>query len=192
MELVLHYMYMVAIKDAKAWKNDTPFELSMIGLWNLIIVWLKVRLLPFSGSSSRILIFGSSFCPGAFFACGRWPMGLTRPRIWFAVFSTTTLLSVSGAVGIGVTTCGSFGVYFHDLQPLAWTYVVQRYIYIPLGGTKNAAVNTVVIFTFVALWHDLSFKLLAWGWLVSLFILPELLATYLLPASKVSYFILSQ
>lgn len=45
--------------------------------------------------------------------------------------------------------------------------------------------NTVLIFTFVALWHDLSFKLLAWGWLVSLFILPELLATYLLPASKV-------
>ena len=41
------------------------------------------------------------------------------------------------------------------------------------------------MFTFVALWHDLSFKLLAWGWLVSLFILPELLARRLLPASKV-------
>lgn len=43
MELVLHYMYVVAIKDAKAWQNDTPFELSMIGVWNLFIVWLKVR-----------------------------------------------------------------------------------------------------------------------------------------------------
>lgn len=45
--------------------------------------------------------------------------------------------------------------------------------------------TTVLIFTFVALWHDLSFRLLAWGWLVSLFILPELLATVLLPQSKV-------
>lgn len=46
-------------------------------------------------------------------------------------------------------------------------------------------VNTVLVFSFVALWHDLTFRLLAWGWLVSLFIIPELCAKYLLPASKV-------
>lgn len=47
MELVLHSMYIVAIKDSSqqgAWMGDTPFELSMIGFWNLIVVWLKVRL----------------------------------------------------------------------------------------------------------------------------------------------------
>jgi protein-cysteine N-palmitoyltransferase HHAT len=43
MECVLHFMYVVAIKDAVAWKGDTPLELSMIGFWNLIVVWLKVR-----------------------------------------------------------------------------------------------------------------------------------------------------
>lgn len=42
MEFILHYMYVVAIKDTKAWPGDTPLELSMIGFWNLIIVWLKV------------------------------------------------------------------------------------------------------------------------------------------------------
>lgn len=62
-----------------------------------------------------------------------------------------------------------------------------RYIYIPLGGTKNAVFTTVLVFSFVALWHDLSFRLLAWGWLVSLFIFPELLASYLLPAKKVRH-----
>ena len=61
----------------------------------------------------------------------------------------------------------------------------SRYIYIPLGGTKNVVVTTALIFTFVALWHDLSFRLLAWGWLVSLFIFPELLAATLVPQSKV-------
>ena len=65
------------------------------------------------------------------------------------------------------------------------TLTLSRYIYIPLGGTKNVAVTTVLIFSFVALWHDLSFRLLAWGWLVSLFILPELSARYIFPASKV-------
>lgn len=59
------------------------------------------------------------------------------------------------------------------------------YIYIPLGGTKNVAFTMLLVFTFVALWHDLSFRLLAWGWLVSLFIIPELLARYILHPSKV-------
>lgn len=45
--------------------------------------------------------------------------------------------------------------------------------------------NSLLVFTFVALWHDLTFKLLAWGWLASLFILPELAARFILPASRV-------
>lgn len=42
MEFLLHYMYVNAIKDAKAWRDATPEELSMIGFWSLIFVWLKV------------------------------------------------------------------------------------------------------------------------------------------------------
>lgn len=60
-----------------------------------------------------------------------------------------------------------------------------RYIYIPLGGRKNVILCSILVFSFVALWHDLTFKLLAWGWLVSLFLVPEILATYLLPEAKV-------
>ena len=43
MEFILHFMYVVAIKDTKAWTGDTAAQLSMIGFWNLIIVWLKVK-----------------------------------------------------------------------------------------------------------------------------------------------------
>lgn len=46
---------------------------------------------------------------------------------------------------------------------------------------------TVVVFTFVALWHDLSFKLLTWGWLVSLFVLPEVIAKKVFNKSCVSF-----
>jgi D-alanyl-lipoteichoic acid acyltransferase DltB (MBOAT superfamily) len=62
---------------------------------------------------------------------------------------------------------------------------IIRYIYIPLGGSRNVVLNTVLVFSFVALWHDLTFRLLMWGWLVSLFVIPELVASYVLPASKV-------
>lgn len=62
---------------------------------------------------------------------------------------------------------------------------VVRYIYIPLGGSKNMVLSTVLVFTFVALWHDLSAKLLAWGWLVSLFILPEIVARKVVSSKQV-------
>ena len=39
-------MYVVAIKDASAWEGAGPAQLSMIGFWNLVVVWLKVRMAP--------------------------------------------------------------------------------------------------------------------------------------------------
>jgi len=44
MEIILHTMYVVAIKDSGGdwWERLGPLEVSMIGFWNLIIVWLKV------------------------------------------------------------------------------------------------------------------------------------------------------
>lgn len=42
LEFILHFMYVIAIKDTKAWAGTTAAELCMIGFWNLIIVWLKV------------------------------------------------------------------------------------------------------------------------------------------------------
>ena len=43
METLIHTMHVVAIKDARAWSGMTPAQLSMLGFWNLIFVWLKVR-----------------------------------------------------------------------------------------------------------------------------------------------------
>src|SRR5579859_6438599 len=62
---------------------------------------------------------------------------------------------------------------------------IIRYIYIPLGGSKRPIINTFAVFTFVAFWHDISLKLLAWGWLVTLFILPEVVARMIMPPKKV-------
>lgn len=67
---------------------------------------------------------------------------------------------------------------------------IIRYIYIPLGGSKRPIVNTLAVFTFVAFWHDISLKLLAWGWLVTLFILPEVIARWVMPPKTVILFTL--
>lgn len=42
MESIIHTMYVVAMKDARAWDGAGPAALSMIGFWNLVIVWLKL------------------------------------------------------------------------------------------------------------------------------------------------------
>lgn len=42
MESIIHTMYVVAMKDAQAWVGLGPGALSMIGFWNLVIVWLKL------------------------------------------------------------------------------------------------------------------------------------------------------
>lgn len=62
----------------------------------------------------------------------------------------------------------------------------NRYIFIPLGGSKYFMYNMWPVFTFVALWHDIELKLLAWGWLICLFLLPEIIASSLFTYKKVS------
>lgn len=66
---------------------------------------------------------------------------------------------------------------------------IVRYMYIPLGGAKYPYLNIWPIFTFVAIWHDTSFQLLAWGWLISLFFIPELLAVQLTKPLRVIFFL---
>ncbi|KAJ2792118.1 glycerol transporter [Coemansia helicoidea] len=53
-----------------------------------------------------------------------------------------------------------------------------RYVYIPLGGRKTSTWNVFAVFTFVALWHDLTLRLLQWAWIIALLFLPEGLATW--------------
>ena len=83
---------------------------------------------------------------------------------------------------------------------------VVRYLYVPLGGgespkptspttstttrTSNLiakarrVTNVLAVFTFMALWHDINLRLLMWGWLITLFVLPEVVATLLFPPQK--------
>ncbi|KAG1680809.1 hypothetical protein FOA52_008142 [Chlamydomonas sp. UWO 241] len=48
-----------------------------------------------------------------------------------------------------------------------------RYLYIPLGGARWRALNVWAIFTFVALWHDLEWRLLSWAWIMAALVMHE-------------------
>ncbi|KDN47744.1 MBOAT-domain-containing protein [Tilletiaria anomala UBC 951] len=149
MEFILHFMYVNAIKDSEAWVGDTPLQLSMIGFWNLIIVWLKLLI------------------PWRFF------------RLWAMADGVDAPENMIRCMANNYSTLG-FWRSWHRSYNL-W---IVRYIYVPVGGAKRAIPATLLVFTFVGLWHDLSLKLLTWAWLVSFFIVPELACRAILPEKK--------
>lgn len=142
MELVLHYAYVVAISKRKAWSGDTPFQISMIGLFNLNIIWLKL-LIPW-----RLF------------------------RLWALLDEIDTPENMIRCVDNNYSALAFWRAWHRSYNK--W---VVRYIYIPLGGSKNRVLTSLAVFSFVAIWHDIQLKLLLWGWLVVVFLLPEMFAT---------------
>ncbi|KAI4203344.1 MAG: hypothetical protein LQ350_001865 [Teloschistes chrysophthalmus] len=161
MEVMLHFIYAVAIsKSQPAWEIYTPFQLSMLGYFNLHIIWLKLLL------------------PWRFF------------RLWALLDGIDPPENMVRCMSDNYSALAFWRGWHRSFN--RW---IVRYIYIPLGGSggpgthgqwgkARAVVNMLVVFTFVALWHDIQLKLLIWGWLITLFVLPEVLAGYAFPKRK--------
>lgn len=161
MEVMLHFIYVVAISKAQpAWDAYTPFQVSMIGYFNLHIIWLKLLL------------------PWRFF------------RLWALVDGIDPPENMVRCMSDNYSTLAFWRGWHRSFN--RW---LIRYIYIPLGGsggpstkgrwgTVRAIGNMLAVFTFVALWHDIQLRLLIWGWLVTLFVLPEVLAGFAFPKKK--------
>nr|AAO25613.1 GUP1 [Nakaseomyces delphensis] len=142
MELILHFFYVVAISKTKAWDNDSPFEISMIGLINLNIIWFKLMI------------------PWRLF------------RLWALLDGVDTPENMIRCVDNNYSALAFWRAWHRSYNK--W---VVRYIYIPLGGSKNRVLTSLAVFSFVAVWHDIELKLLLWGWMIVLFLLPEMFAS---------------
>ncbi|KAJ5650583.1 Glycerol uptake protein 1 [Penicillium longicatenatum] len=171
MELILHYIYAVAISKASPdWSLFTPGQLSMLAFFNLHIIWLKLLI------------------PWRFFRLWALIDGIDPPENMVRCMSNNY-------------SAFAFWRGWHR----SYNRWIVRYIYIPLGGggsgrgpagAKQTSTqsgiwskflqirNFLMVFTFVALWHDINLRLLMWGWLITLFVLPEVLGGMLFPARR--------
>jgi len=158
MELMIHYMYMVAIFHAKpSWSQFSPAQLSMMGFFNLKHIWLKLLI------------------PWRFF------------RLWALLDGVDAPENMVRCMSDNYSVMHFWRGWHRSFNK--WSL---RYLYIPLGGSAmpgvlgkaRAVANYLVVFTFIAIWHDIQLRLLAWGWLVTLFVLPEILASWAFPARK--------
>ncbi|ODV84687.1 hypothetical protein CANARDRAFT_200197 [[Candida] arabinofermentans NRRL YB-2248] len=144
MEFILHFIYVVAVSKAKAWQGDTPFQISMIGLFNLNIIWLKL-LIPW-----RLFRFWA-LCDG-----------IDPPENMIRCMDNNYSTMM-----------------FWRAWHRSYNKWVVRYIYVPLGGNNYRILSSLAVFSFVAIWHDIELKLLIWGWMIVLFLLPEMMITNL-------------
>ncbi|KAF6842820.1 Glycerol uptake protein 1 [Colletotrichum musicola] len=158
MEIILHYDYVCAISKAGPdWSSYTPAQLSLLSFFNLIIIWLKL-LLPW-----RLF------------------------RLWALLDGVDPPENMLRCVSNNWSP-KSFWKAWHR----SYNRWLIRYIYVPLGGanyrswvgTVRSIATYLLVFTFVALWHDIRLRLLIWGWLIVLFLLPEAAAQMLFPASR--------
>lgn len=145
MELLLHFTYVVAVSKTKAWEGDSPLQISMIGLFNLNIIYLKL-LIPW-----RLF------------------------RLWGLLDGIDTPENMIRMVDNNYSALAFWRAWHRSYNK--W---VVRYIYIPLGGSKNRILTSLTVFSFVAIWHDIQLKLLFWGWLIVVFLIPEIMTTELI------------
>ena len=158
MEVILHYDYVGAIsKSRPQWSSYTAAQLSLLSYFNLHIIWLKL-LIPW-----RLF------------------------RLWALVDGIDPPENMVRCVSNNYSP-----VLFWRAWHRSYNRWLVRYIYVPLGGSDfrswAQAVRSVctylLVFTFVALWHDIKLRLLIWGWMVVFFMVPEFAARFLFPAKK--------
>lgn len=142
LEFILHFFWVVAIKEGAAFNGLRPLDIFSIAYLNLKIIWLK------------LLVIWRLF------------------RFFSLLDATTPPENMLRCMSNNYSLLG-FWRQWHS----SFNQWITRYMYIPMGGTKHLFWNVWPVFTFVALWHDMNLNLLAWGWLISAFIAPELLVT---------------
>ena len=158
MEVILHFDYVGAISKARPeWSSYTAAQLSLLSFFNLHIIWLKL-LLPWRFS-----------------------------RLWALVDGIDPPENMVRCVSNNFST-----QLFWRAWHRSYNRWLIRYIYIPLGGasfrnwkaTARSIITYLMVFTFVALWHDIQLNLLIWGWLIVFFMIPEWTAAAMFPARK--------
>ena len=85
---------------------------------------------------------------------------------------------MGGCVGANGSVRGFWTIWHKSFN--RW---LVRYLYVPLGGNGNYVLSVFATFTFTAMWHDLEFHLLLWGWMMAVVVVPELYLAKYLPSA---------
>eukprot|EP00898_Chlorokybus_atmophyticus_P006155 jgi/Chlat1/6540/Chrsp45S06016 len=151
MEVLGHFTYFNAMAKAHVWRGSDfgAFEIGMLGYGMIHMAWLKFLLI------------------WRFF------------RLFALLDGVDTPENMPRCISNNYDIEGFWRNWHCSYNRWLVRQVWLVYLYIPLGGAKYRLLNVWVIFTFVALWHDIEWNLLCWAWLTCLFIAPEMAVKYI-------------
>jgi D-alanyl-lipoteichoic acid acyltransferase DltB (MBOAT superfamily) len=152
LEIAIHYIYSAGFNDKGFWKErrETPLTYSLIPEMSPTMV-LATGLLTLLYMYLKFLIIWRFFRAWALWDGINAPENMTH-----CIINNTT---VSG-----------FWRSWHSSLNI-W---IVKYIYVPMGGSKRKFLSVWLIFGFIALWHDLMWRWLAWAFLNCLLFLGEI------------------
>lgn len=104
-------------------------------------------------------------------------------RFWALIDGIETLENMTKCLN----NCCDLETFWKSWHASYNRYLV-RYLYIPLGGSRWRFLNVWIIFTFVAIWHDLEWRLLSWAWVTCVLWGPELLVKSLMRTPQMASF----
>lgn len=205
MEFVLHFIYVVAISKAQAWSNLSAMEIAMLGYFNLHIIWLKL-LIPWrffrlwammdgiETTENMIRCMSNNYSALAFWRAwhrsfNRWitryiyiPLAtsspFTSPQSRADGIAPTLTISAAGDVSSAVVNSEKDGHSVPADKVKSKDKRDKKSKSMQIGSVAWTILNMLCVFSFVAIWHDISLTLLTWGWLIVFFLIPELLLTH--------------
>eukprot|EP00667_Euglena_gracilis_P008520 EG_transcript_8631 len=95
-------------------------------------------------------------------------------RLWALLGGVSTPENMNRCV-LNNYSCQQFWRSWHR----SFNMWILRYMYIPLGGNQRRLLNAFIIFNFVAIWHDLDWRMLHWAWGIVFILVPETALTWL-------------
>ncbi|OKL55765.1 hypothetical protein UA08_09040 [Talaromyces atroroseus] len=183
MELVLHFIYAVAIsKSTTDWSIYTPGQLSMLGYFNLHIIWLKL-LIPWRFFRLWALFDGIDPPENMVRCMSNNYSALAFWRAWHRSYNRWVVRYLYVPLGGSRAPSSPSSAESGSKSSPAAAKTQSKKPSTILTRLRGI-INQLIVFTFVAVWHDINLRLLMWGWLITLFVLPEVIGTLLFPASR--------
>ncbi len=155
----IHYVYCAGFNERRFWKPppDSP-------LGYLDMAPMSPALVATNGFATLLYMYLKFMVIWRFF------------RVWALWDGVNPPENMTRCI-INTITVSGFWRSWHSSLNL-W---IVKYIYVPMGGSKRKFISVWFIFSFIAMWHDLEMRWMAWAMINCLLFIGEIAITTFAP-----------
>jgi D-alanyl-lipoteichoic acid acyltransferase DltB (MBOAT superfamily) len=165
LEVFLHFIYSVGFSEQRFWDPDTP----LLDRYYVKTIMSPMTSLQIAMNGLMVLVFMYM----KFLIIWRFF------RLWSLSDGVNPPENMTRCIINNYSISGFWRSWHRSLY-----YFILRYIYVPLGGSKSKMWSVWIIFLFIAVWHDLWMRWIAWAFFNCCGIILEMVVTHLIGKTK--------